>query len=134
MRASVFVVSVRGLASNTNRTLQIEQGPQRLDFGSESFLSRPCDLDPRACSLALVTFADCHESMMFQNLNVLAKISVRQLESRLQIGEIGLLSFTQNDQQSEACSLMDDVVQLCNVEIFTALKQTLILSSKHRPP
>jgi len=80
-----------------NSTLQIEQGSEGLDLRSESSFARACDLHPRACSLALVTFSDRHKSMMFQDFNVLAKIAVRKFESRFQIREICLLGFAQHN-------------------------------------
>ncbi len=67
--------------------------------------------------MAFMALSDCHESVLFQNLNVLAQIAVSQFEPRFQIREICLLRFSQYGEESEARSLMDNVVQLRNVEL-----------------
>lgn len=62
-------------------TLHFKQGLQRLDFSGESSFSGPRDHNPRTCSSPLISLADCYQSVAFQDLDVLTKVSICEFQS-----------------------------------------------------
>lgn len=61
--------------------LHFKQGLQRLDFSGESSFSGPRDHNPRTCSSPLISLADCYQSVAFQDLDVLTKVSICEFQS-----------------------------------------------------